>query len=781
MNTYNILEFDKIKKILTEYCISGQAKYFLKNLHPYSDKSKILYNLNLIDELKILLQDFSFAFDNFSDIKELLFPTEEMIFSYHEFKKIYQNIIISENFIIQKRNLNERSLLKDLIRNLQDFPSIKKRYDKIFTLKGEIKDSASSTLQGIRRSQKSVRKNILKVLNHDMEHLEENNFLSDKIITQREGRYVIPIKRNSLPFVKGMITGSSSSGFSVYMEPAEVIPMNNRAKLLSDDEMQEIHKIFKEFTLEILQNSKILYENQRTLQKIDFYHGMARYASEYKANKPIISNNRIINLKNAKHPLLIKSLGDEKKVIPFDLKLGEDNQVMILSGPNTGGKTVTLKTVGLLTLMALSGLPITADEKSEIGLFANVFADIGDSQSIDNSLSTFSSHMNNISNMLNSGTKDSLILIDEIGSATDPEQGSALAHAILEKIISINAIAIITTHYTSLKLFAEDHEQCLNASMLFDPQKHIPTYHLIKGIPGNSFAIEVADSLGLDKVVIQRAKEILGKQTLDLNEIIKKISEERKQLSKEVYQYQLKNALYQNKISEYEKKLSDIRTQSKEIRQKALKKAQEYLINVRKEITNELKDIKKTDKKDKKQKLKKVYEKTVESFESALEEETGYNEFTLLKVDKPTVGMKVWVKNIGDSGEIISISDGNIKVDLNGMFFTTSADNIFYTKDSKEATTSYSKVKYAVNEQAKFEINLLGNTFDEALPKMQKFLDDAHLGGLKKVRIIHGKGTGILRYKIRHYLKTDKRLEDFFSATSQMGGDGVTIAVFSDD
>lgn len=781
MNAYNILEFDKIKDILSDYCISNQAKHFLKELHPYSDKSKILYSLNLIDELKILLQDFSFNFENFSDIKELIFPNEEALFSYHDFKRIYQNIVIAENFIIQKRNLSERSLLRILIRNLQEFPNIKKRYDRIFTPKGEIKDNASEALQRIRRSQKNVRKSILKILNRDLEHLEENNYLSDKIITQREGRYVIPIKKNSLPFVKGMITGSSSSGFSVYMEPAEVIPMNNRAKLLSDEEMQEIHKIFKKFTEDILQNNKALYSNQKILQKIDFYHGMARYASEYKANKPVITNNRIINFKNARHPLLIRSLHDEKKVIPFDLELGEDNNVMILSGPNTGGKTVTLKSVGLLTLMALSGLPITADEKSEIGFFDSIFADIGDSQSIDNSLSTFSSHMNNISNMLKSGTKDSLILIDEIGSATDPEQGAALAHAILEKIISLGSIAIITTHYTSLKLFAENHDVCLNASMLFDPQKHIPTYHLIKGIPGNSFAIEVASSLGLDKTVIEKAKEILGKQTLDLNEIIKKISEERKELSKEVYEYQLKNALYQKKILEYEKKLADIKTQSKEIRQKALKKAQEYLIGVRKEISVELETIKKTDKTDKKKKLKKVYDKAVKAFESALEEETGYNEFTLLKVENPLVGMKVWVKNIGDEGEIVDVLEGNIKVDLNGIFFTTSPDNIFYAKNYKEVVRSHSKIRYTVGEQVKFEINLLGNTFDDALPKIQKFIDDAYLAELKRVRIIHGKGTGILRYKIRHYLKTEKRVKEFFSATSQMGGEGVTIAVFNDD
>ncbi len=774
MNKYNLLEFDKLKDIIENYCYSKHAKEKIKNLSPYRNKSKILNSLSLISEMKQIADNFNFS--GFSNILPLLNANkQDTIFTYEDFKKINKNIHISSLLIKQKKNLSDYGNLKKIIDKLFELSFLTEDFYMIFDNKGNVKDTASKKLYQIRSSQKSVRKNILKILENELRDLSANNYVSDNIITQRSNRYVIPIKKNSVPFVNGMVLDSSSSGFSAFVEPAKVISLNNSLKLLIDDEKYEIHRIFEDYTKKILDYRAELETNHKILTELDFYQGIARFANDYNANIPLISEEKKIELKDAKHPLLIKYYQDASKVIPFDLKLGHDKRIMILSGPNTGGKTVTLKTVGLLTLMALSGLPITAKENSVIGMFYEIYADIGDSQSIDESLSTFSSHINNVKKMLENGDRNSLILIDEIGSSTDPEQGTALAYAILEKIIRIGATAIITTHYTALKLFAEEHFDCFNASMVFDPQNHIPTYHLQKGIPGNSFALEIAESLGFPKDIIERAKELLGKQNMDLSKILKKLSEERKHLSQEIYKFQLRNALYQKKIEEYENKIQLLEKEANEKKEKLIAKTKEHLYNIQREIANELEKLKKEDKKNKK-KLEQIFEKVVKQNNSIRKKNTKKENVKLLT--EPTIGMRVWIKDIEQEGEICEIDNKGIKVDIQGMYYTTHLENLMLIQGE---TKEIKKHKIFPNKTPKTEINLVGNTFEEAFPKLLAFLDDAYLIGLKKVRIIHGKGTGALRFKIRNYLKSDSRVKKFESASIQFGGNGVTEVEFADD
>ncbi len=775
MKKYSLLEFDKLKNIIKEYCYSEIAKEKIEKLEPLKDKNEIIYRLSIIDELKKI--DRGFNFSGFSNIYPLLRSNSlDTVFGYEDLKKIYNNNEIVSLLILQKQNLSDLGNLKKIINKLTDLSNLNIRFKEIFDSKGNVKDTASKKLKQIRKSQKSVRKNLLSALEKELEIYSQDNYLTDKIITQRNERYVIPLKKNSVPFVNGMILDSSSSGFSVYFEPAKIIPLNNSLKLLSDEERFEINSILTDFTKEILNYSDELEKNQKILTELDFYQGISVFAKEYNANIPHISDEKTIDLKQARHPLLIKYYGDIKKVVPFDLKLGNQKRIMILSGPNTGGKTVLLKTVGLLTLMALCGLPITAKENSQIGIFRNVFADIGDSQSLDQSLSTFSSHINNVKKMLLEGDEYSLMLIDEIGSSTDPEQGAALAYAILEKIVNLKSTAIITTHYTSLKLFAEGHKECFNASMVFDPKNHIPTYRLHKGIPGNSFALEIAENLGMPKDVINSAKTILGKQNLDLTNILKKLTEERKKLSKEIYKYELKNALYKKKIAEYEEKIKNFEEQVAEKKEKLISKTKEYLLNVQKEIANRLEELKKQQKKNKKE-LENLFNKVAN--ENKKLQKKIVVEVNKTKIEKPSVGMKVWLEDIQQNGEIVQISPKGIKVDIGGIFYTTNIKNIRLSEnDSNDTPKSFFT---SINKEPKIEINLLGNTFEEALPKIISFLDDAFLYGLKKVRIIHGKGTGILRRKIRSHLKNDERIKAFGNAPSQAGGDGVTIVEFKDD
>ncbi len=776
MTVYSLLEFDKIKKIIREYSISATAKEKIENLKPLKNKKEIENRLKIVGEIKKITG--AFNFEGFSNINPLLYSQkEDIVFDFMQFRMITKNVEIARNLIIQKKSLSEYGSLKGMIDSLYELNEISEKYKKIFNDKGEIKDNASEKLKKIRSSQKTIRKNILNVLDKEISHYAENNYLNDKIITQRNGRYVVPIKKNSLPYVSGMVLDSSSSGFTAYVEPAKVISLNNKLKLLSDEERYEIINIFSDFTNLIFQYKTELLSNQKILTELDFYQAIAKFANDFNAEIPNITSELIIDLKGARHPLLIKFYGDFQKVIPFDLKLDNAKKIMILSGPNTGGKTVTLKTVGLLTLMALSGLPITAQLDSTIGLFHHIFADIGDSQSLDQSLSTFSSHINNIKKMLSSGDEKSLILIDEIGSATDPEQGTALAYAILEEIIKIKAMSIITTHYTALKLFAEEHPDCFNASMVFDPDKHLPTYHLKKGIPGNSFALEIAESLGLKENVINRAKELLGKEHLNLNNILKRLSEERKHLSREIYKFKLRNALYQKKIEEYEDKLKELEAESKKKKEKLIAQTKEYLYSIQREVANQLEELKKQKKKDKRE-LEKIFDNVAEKNKKVIGLVEKDKDTENKKIEKPKVGMRVWLKDIEENGEITEITAKGIKVDVNGMYYTTNIDNIYIAKNQNDVLP---KRKIFISKQVKTEINLLGNTFEEAFPKLLTFLDDAYLAGLEHVRIIHGKGTGALRHKIRNYLKSDSRIKSFKSADMGLGGDGVTEVEFIDD
>jgi DNA mismatch repair protein MutS2 len=460
--------------------------------------------------------------------------------------------------------------------------------------------------------------------------------------------------------------------------------------------------------------------------------------------------------------------------------LGKEYKILLISGPNTGGKTVTLKSIGLLTLMALSGLPIPAREESKIGMFTDILADIGDNQSLENSLSTFSSHITNIRQMLETGTGSSLILIDEIGAATDPEQGAGLGQAILEELARKKVTGVITTHYTALKIYAETHPLCRNASMEFDPRRHVPTYGFKEGLPGHSFAIEVASELGLQKSLIKRAKELAGNQNVELTEILKKLTIEKNQLGHQNYLYKLKTSLLDQKINEHQEKLDKIAKESKDIKKRSIREARDYLITLQNELRSEIKSIEKNPEPVKKKALKKVLKKTSELQSEIKEQEEELTDNVLVPVSDPQVGMKVWVKEFDDQGEIIEIKKDKVKIDINGFIFSTDLSRIFELDQNKKKPELQKKAYSIPKKQAKLELKLLGLRFEEALPELDSFIDDAWLSGLDFVRIVHGKGTGALRSKVRQYLKQNEKIKEFHTPPPVAGGDGVTVAVLKD-
>ncbi|MBN1326955.1 MAG: endonuclease MutS2, partial [Candidatus Cloacimonetes bacterium] len=763
------LEFDKIKEMLANRCHSEQGQQLAYKLTPILDKSIIEASLDLISEIGEMLRNGNdHNFEKISDLTDLLEKHPYETYSFEEFRRIYFNQTVTNRIVASRKFWQDNPEFCKLADLLQSNQEIEDRFEQIFTPEGDVKDTASSQLQKLRRRKKQVRTDIVSLLTTKLEDYSGSNYLHDKIITQRDGRFVIPLKEGAISFVSGIVHGKSASRSSVYLEPADAVPLNNEMDLIDSDEKEEIYRICKEFTAQIRNFASALKADSSILIKFDFFFAAARLANYLKAEKPVISETPILQLREARHPLLIEAFGDISKVVPFDLDLGTDSRILLISGPNTGGKTVTMKTAGLLSLMALSGLPVPAREDSRIGIFHHILADIGDNQSLESSLSTFSSHIRNIGSMIANGDDHTLVLIDEIGAATDPEQGSALAQAILEKLISLEVTGIITTHYTALKIFAEQNDFCQNAAMQFDSDKHLPTYHFKAGLPGNSFAIEVAAELGLPDDLIDQAKTLAGSQNIEMTELLDKMTREKNELGRQNYQYQLKTSLLNQKIQEHQIKIDALEKEARQIRKKSLQEARDYLINLQRELNSELNQLKKTDKQKRKNQLEQVLSKTRKITRKITETEEELTPQDREELKQAKIGKIVWVKDFETEGEIVEIRDEVIKVNINGFFYTTDRKKLFEIR--KTASESLKKGKITVPKRtARIELKLLGLRFEEALPELENFLDDACLNGLEFVRVVHGKGTGALRSKIRQYLRTDKRISEFHTPPPEAG------------
>jgi len=688
---------------------------------------------------------------------------------------------MANEFKTKIRMIDDENYFKNIIsisKSITLLIDLERRFTEIFNEKGEILDCASSKLETIRRKKNKTRNRIFSALKSKFNNPHTAKFIQEKIITQRNDRYVIPVKENSIGFTDGIIHAKSASKSSVYLEPKDIFDFNNELNSLNVDEKEEIYRIILEYSSKIISHKDEILENIETLKIVDYYQAVCRYANIINANVPEIIDEPILQLIDARHPLLITQFKDKNKVIPFDLKIDKSYRILVISGPNTGGKTITLKAIGLLTAMALSGLPIPVSTNSKIGIFKSFFADIGDEQSLENSLSTFSSHINRIKKLTTFGDEYSLALIDEIGSATDPEQGAALAQAILEDMVDKNMVGIITTHYTKLKIFAEKNEKCVNASVRFDPNTHNPTYKFDIGIPGNSFAIEIATKLGLNTNLINRAKELSGELNVELTDLIKKIDEQRKDLGKQIYHYQLKNKLLERKIEEKNKTLKELENSQKDVIRKSKLKAQEYLIAIQQKFNSQIDEIKKANKLNKTKLLKenaKAASILNQEINNDLDKLKNNN---LLKIKNPKIGQNVFVNDFEEVGRIIDLGKKWVKVEVNGFHFKTSVDRISPSK-KEIGKIGWAATKFLTSEKSiNLELKLIGMSFEEAKPKIDEFIDNALLGGLNKVRIVHGKGTGVLRKKIRQYLKNNNRIKEYYSPAPEAGGDGVTVVSF---
>lgn len=787
------LEYNKILDQLTEYAFSADAKSRCQKLRPITDRAQIeQLQQQTSDALSRLFKYGSLSFSGVTDIRDSLKRLEiGGALSAIELLRVCSLLESAKRAKAfarsQEDNDQPDDSLTGLFAGIEPLTPLCDEIRRCIPSEDEIADDASSTLHSIRRSMRGMNDKIRAQMNSMINNTTTRSYLQDTVITMRDGRYCLPVKAEAKSLVPGMIHDQSSTGSTLFIEPMAVVNLNNEYKELQLREQEEIEVILAGLSNLTASYATQLLADYELLTELDFIFARAAFAQTYNGVAPLFNDDGRIHIRKGRHPLL-----DPKKVVPIDVRLGEDFRLLIVTGPNTGGKTVSLKTVGLLTLMGQSGLHIPASERSELGIFDEVFADIGDEQSIEQSLSTFSSHMVNIIRILEQVNDRSLVLFDELCAGTDPTEGAALAISILSKLHLYGARIMATTHYSELKVYALSTPGVENACCEFDVATLSPTYRLLIGIPGKSNAFAISEKLGLPSDLITDAKGRISKSEGDFEDLIADLEKSRSTIERE----QLEINQYKAEIESLKEKLEQKQERLDSSRDKILREANEQAYNILKEA-------------------KDVADETIRNFNKYGKAGAPVSEMekerTKLrgKMDKAAQKMseqkKASVPNhnvpkklrIGDSVKVISMnlkgtvhSLPNAKGDLYVQMgilrsLVNINDLILLEEDAAPGTkkfqkTSAGKIKMSKSASVSTEINLIGKTTDEAIPLLDKYLDDAYLAHLPSVRIVHGKGTGALRNAVQAHLKRLKYVKSFHLGEFGEGDAGVTIAEFKD-
>ena len=773
LKTLNKLEFNKICDTLKSYSITYIGKEYSENLKPYSTKAEIVKAQKQTTEASTLLYrkgsipvgEIENITPHIKKLNSGLFLNIKQLLDLTKILKISSNL--KDYFFSTEIDMSEFINLENLFNNLYINPSIEKTISQSIVDENTLSDDASKELNIIRKSIRSKEQEIRNKLNSFL----HSKYVQESVITVRSGRFVIPVKNEHRQDIKGFIHDISSSGSTVFVEPVAIFDLNNDLNNLKNEEQIEIEKILQKLTSLFFNIIPNMENNVNLIGLIDFIFAKAKYSNSLDATEPIINDEKVINLLRAWHPLLNKN-----QAVKNDIPIGKDYNCLIITGPNTGGKTVTLKTAGLLMLMAMSGLHITAKEGSSIYVADNIYADIGDDQSIADSLSTFSSHMTNIANILNEATENSFILIDELGSGTDPVEGSSLAISILEKLNSLKALTLSTTHYPEIKHFALVTDGFENASVEFNIETLSPTYKLLLGVPGTSNAFAISRKLGISEEIINRAKDFIDTSKINIEELLTNIYEDKRliEIEKEKTLKNSKEVESLKKSLEYD--FSELNNKQKDIINKAKLEAREILLSAKEDANDIIKEIESSNSNKESNKLRNKLNKKIEDL-SILNDKKESKK--TISVDDLSLGMNVYISKIDQEGTILSISKDKkigVQLTLGKMFFDINDIEIKEKSSQKQnAKKDYSNRKEFKAKSISPEINLLGKNVDEACFEIDKYLDNCYLNGLESVRLVHGKGTGALRAGIHKYLKTHPHVKSFRIGTFGEGEMGVTI------
>jgi DNA mismatch repair protein MutS2 len=640
---------------------------------------------------------------------------------------------------------------------------------------GNMMDSASSELRTIRQQLRTFEARVREKLESIVRSSSYQKMLSDSIITIRNDRFVIPVKQEYRGNFGGMVHDQSASGATLFIEPQSVVTINNQVKEAKAKETREIEKILRELTAQVAETADDILQNVDVLAEVDFILAKARFANELKCTRPIMNDKGFIALYNGRHPLL-----DQETVVPTSVKLGGEYQSLVITGPNTGGKTVTLKTIGLLTLMAQCGLQIPAQEESEMAVFKTIFADIGDEQSIEQSLSTFSSHMVNIVDILNKLDYESLVLFDELGAGTDPQEGAALAISILDFVFARGARVVATTHYSELKAYAYNREGVMNASVEFDVQTLRPTYRLLVGVPGRSNAFEISKRLGLRQDIIDSARSQISEDENKIDNMIRSLEDNRKQAEKEMQEAEKKRKEAEAIKTDLERELELYQNEKERLYQKAKEEAERAVERAREtaeEIIVEIRELQKSGGQIKEHKLIEAKKR----LEDAVPKSKAKNKKPKASSTKKEYvpGDEVRVLSVGQKGHVVEkVSSSEYQVQIGILKMNVSERDLEWIKQSKPKPEPRSFVKVTgSNDSTRPELDLRGKRYEDAMLEVDRYLDEAMMAGFNQVYIIHGKGTGALRKGVQELLKSHRNVKSTRMGAAGEGGGGVTVAV----
>lgn len=788
--TLRILEYYKIIEQLTSFATCPAGKRMCEKLKPSTDMIEIQKNQEETrDALARVYQHGSLSFSGVYPIgeamKRVAVGASLSIAELLDISKLLKVAERARQYGEQETDKDDEGMtvrqdsLTGYFESLMPLEHLAREINRCILSEDEIADDASSALKEIRRDMKQINNKVHDVLNGIVAKQTNQAMLQDSIVTMRNGRFCIPVKSEYKGQFPGMVHDQSSKGSTFFIEPMAVVNLNNELKELAAKEAMEIERILSNLSEQVALSKESIEMNVQILTKLDFIFAKASFAKSYDGTEPELNDKGKVLIKQGRHPLL-----EKHKVVPVDIRLGEDFTMLIITGPNTGGKTVSLKTLGLFTLMGQSGLHIPAFQGSQLAIFRDVFADIGDEQSIEQSLSTFSSHMSNIVYIMKHADKDTLVLFDELGGGTDPVEGSALAIAILNDLHNRDIRCMATTHYSELKTFAMTTEGIENACCEFDVETLSPTYKLLIGIPGKSNAFAIAKKLGLSNDVIESAKSQIDNDALDMESILADLEKSKRTIEQEQAEIAANKAEIQKLKDRLASKNEHIEQRKQDILRNAREEAREILEEA-KAFADE--SIRKYNNWDKKQNAS---NKDMEKARGEIRDKlNAVNDKLSVKTSNRKSKHKAGDFKLGDSVHVISLNldgtvrslpnqKGEITVQMGILQSTvkiTDVEIIQEKKQSKQEKTSQYRASVNKSMHIKPEINLLGLTVDEAIMELDKYLDDACLSHLNQVRVVHGKGTGALRKGIHEYLKRQSYVKSFRLGEFGEGDAGVTI------
>jgi len=771
---YDILEFYKIINELIDLSRLEKTKEKFLDIDIIKEKSVLDKELMLMMEMiDFYKYDDGLELAGLADITKMM-NSIDIIGSYlnaEDLAVLKKNLTIFRISKSRAKNVRDKyRTIWNLFSDVEEVKDIENFISEAINDEGVLKDEASIGLRDVRRQKQNINANIKEKFDELISNKSTQNAIQERIITQRNDRYVIAVKTDFKGLIKGIEHDRSATGSTVYIEPLNVVSLNNKLREYEAREREEIRKILLRITELVKTKKEEILEIKEILERLDFIDAKTTYSVNKKCIVPKIINKEYLKLVEARHPLI-----DENTVVPINFELGNPENIMLITGPNTGGKTVTLKVAGLLTIMALSGIPIPANEKTEIGYFHNVLADIGDEQSLEQNLSSFSGHVSKIKDIIENANSKSLVLMDELGSGTDPMEGAAFAMAIIDYLNKKHVTSIITTHYSEVKAYAFNATGIKSASMEFDVETLSPTYRLLEGIPGESNALIIARKYGISEEVIENAKSYISEDNQRVEEMLKSIKEKNDELETMQAQLEATRTELDKQKSIYEQNMIKLENEKNEIIKRAYEEADNYLKNMQAKAKNLIDKInseesKKEDAKNAQRSLNMLRESFITDKKKNVKEKKVVTQ----NVDF-AVGEEVLVKTMNQNGKILKIMPNNrIQVQTGILKLVVSTDDI--VKIQKKKTNKFKNfASLKRTSQVRGEIDLRGMNADEAIAELETYMDRAMLTGYHEIYIIHGKGTMVLRKKIHEYLRTSKYVTEFKDANQNEGGIGCTV------